>query len=52
MMAIWRRGKLDAVLHHWDQGSQYNGPPFAATIAHPLAAMAAKKPANQAVLRI
>ena len=23
MMAIWRRGKADALLHHTDQGSQY-----------------------------
>jgi putative transposase len=23
MMAIWRRGKPDALLHHSDQGSQY-----------------------------
>lgn len=30
MMAVWRRGKADALLHHSDQGSQYssdtNGP--------------------------
>ncbi len=24
MMAIWRRGKPDALLHHSDQGSQYS----------------------------
>ena len=52
MIAIWRRGKPDAVLHHSGQGSQYDGPPFVAIIAHPLATMAAKKPANQAILRI
>ena len=23
MMAVWRRGKADALLHHSDQGSQY-----------------------------
>jgi putative transposase len=23
VMAIWRRGKPDALLHHSDQGSQY-----------------------------
>jgi putative transposase len=23
MMAIWRRGKPDSLLHHSDQGSQY-----------------------------
>ena len=23
MMAVWRRGKADALLHHTDQGSQY-----------------------------
>ena len=24
VMAIWRRGKPDALLHHSDQGSQYS----------------------------
>lgn len=28
MMAIWRRGKPDALLHHSDQGSQYASEPF------------------------
>jgi len=28
MMAIWRRGKPDALLHHSDQGSQYTGEQF------------------------
>ena len=28
MMAIWRRGKPDAVLHHSDQGSQYTSEQF------------------------
>ena len=28
MMAIWRRGKPDAVLHHSDQGSQYTSEHF------------------------
>jgi len=28
MMAIWRRGKPDALLHHSDQGSQYTSEPF------------------------
>jgi len=28
VMAIWRRGKADAVLHHSDQGSQYTSEPF------------------------
>jgi putative transposase len=28
MMAIWRRGKPDAVLHHSDQGSQYASEQF------------------------
>ena len=23
MMAVWRRGKAGALLHHWGQGSQY-----------------------------
>ena len=26
MMAVWRRGKADALLHHSDQGSQYTSP--------------------------
>jgi len=28
MMAIWRRGKPDALLHHSDQGSQYMSEQF------------------------
>jgi putative transposase len=28
MMAIWRRGKPDALLHHSDQGSQYTSQHF------------------------
>lgn len=28
MMAIWRRGRPDALLHHSDQGSQYTSEPF------------------------
>jgi putative transposase len=28
MMAIWRRGKPDALLHHCDQGSQYTREQF------------------------
>jgi len=28
MMAIWRRGKPDALLHHSDQGSQYTSEQF------------------------
>ena len=28
MMAIWRRGSVEALLHHSDQGSQYTSEPF------------------------
>ena len=28
LMAIWRRGKPDALLHHSDQGSQYTSEQF------------------------
>jgi putative transposase len=28
VMAIWRRGKPDALLHHSDQGSQYSSEQF------------------------
>ena len=28
VMAIWRRGTPDAVLHHSDRGSQYTSEPF------------------------
>jgi putative transposase len=28
VMAIWRRGRPDALLHHSDQGSQYTSEPF------------------------
>jgi putative transposase len=33
MMAIWRRGKPDALLHHSDQGSQYASEPFQKLLA-------------------
>ena len=28
MMAVWRRGKPDSVMHHSDRGSQYTSEPF------------------------
>ena len=28
MMAVWRRGKADVLLHHSDQGSQYTSEQF------------------------
>jgi putative transposase len=28
VMAIWRRGKCDALLHHSDRGSQYTSEQF------------------------
>jgi putative transposase len=33
IMAIWRRGKPDALLHHSDQGSQYTSEPFQRLLA-------------------
>jgi putative transposase len=33
MMAIWRRGKPNALLRHPDQGSQYTGEPFQTLMA-------------------
>jgi putative transposase len=33
IMAIWRRGKPDALLHHSDQGSQYTSEQFQRLIA-------------------
>ncbi len=33
MMAIWRRGKPDALLQHSDQGSQYNSEQFRKLLA-------------------
>lgn len=33
VMAIWRRGKPDTVLHHSDQGSQYTSEPFQRLLA-------------------
>jgi putative transposase len=33
MMAIWRRGKPDALLHHSDQGSQYTSEQFQKLLA-------------------
>ncbi|NLR73017.1 IS3 family transposase [Novosphingobium sp. ERN07] len=34
VMAIWRRGKPDALLHHSDQGSQYTSEQFQRLMAH------------------
>src|SRR3546814_16269434 len=34
IMAIWRRGKPDALLHHSDQGSQYTSEPFQRPMAN------------------
>jgi putative transposase len=33
VMAIWRRGKPDALLHHSDRGSQYTSEPFQRLLA-------------------
>lgn len=33
MMAVWRRGKADALLHHSDQGSQYTSEQFQLLLA-------------------
>ena len=33
MMAVWRRGKVDALLHHSDQGSQYTSEQFQRLLA-------------------
>ena len=33
MMAVWRRGKTDALLHHSDQGSQYTSEQFQRLLA-------------------
>ncbi len=33
MMAVWRRGKADALLHHSDQGSQYISEQFQRLLA-------------------
>ena len=33
VMAIWRRGKLDALLHHSDRGSQYTSEQFQRLLA-------------------
>lgn len=33
MMAVWRRGKPDALLHHSDQGSQYTSEDFQQLLA-------------------
>ncbi|HEV2512927.1 MAG TPA: DDE-type integrase/transposase/recombinase, partial [Bosea sp. (in: a-proteobacteria)] len=33
IMAIWRRGKPDALLHHSDQGSQYTSQHFQELLA-------------------
>lgn len=33
MMAVWRRGKADALLHHSDRGSQYTSEQFQRLLA-------------------
>src|ERR1700674_2407082 len=33
LMAVWRRGKPDALLHHSDRGSQYTSEPFQKLLA-------------------
>lgn len=33
MMAVWRRGKVDVLLHHSDQGSQYTSEQFQRLLA-------------------
>jgi putative transposase len=33
MMAVWRRGKADALLQNWDQGAQYTGDQFQRLLA-------------------
>ncbi len=33
MMAVWRRGRVDALLHHSDQGSQYTSDQFQRLLA-------------------
>ncbi len=33
MMAVWRRGKADVLLHHSDQGSQYTSDQFQRLLA-------------------
>ena len=38
MMALWRRGKPDALLHHSGQGSQYSDAPPRAVRADELGA--------------
>jgi transposase InsO family protein len=38
VMAIWRRGKSDALLHHSDRGSQYTSEQFQKLIADEMAA--------------
>ena len=35
MMAIWRRGKPDALMHHSDRGSQHTCEPFQRLMAEP-----------------
>jgi len=34
MMAVWRRGQADALLHHSDQGSQYTSEKFQHLLAY------------------
>jgi len=51
MMAVWRRGKPDAVMHHSDRGSQYTSEPFQRLMAEhgiiPILTMTDRRPPNR-----
>src|SRR6202165_1282235 len=46
MMAIWRRGKPDALLHHSDQGSQYTSEHFQRLMADNGVTCSMSRPGN------
>ena len=46
MMAIWRRGKPDALLHHSDQGSQYTSEQFQRLMADNGVTCSMSRPGN------
>lgn len=46
IMAIWRRGKPDALLHHSDQGSQYTGEQSQRLMTHHGIPCSVRRPGN------
>jgi len=51
MMAVWRRGKPDALMHHSDRGSQYVSEQFQRLMADSGIVCSAADPAKSGTMR-